>query len=398
MASLPHALTRLIGREPDLAALTAQLTREESRLITLIGPAGVGKSRLAIDAVAQAAADLPGDVAFVDLTTLDDAALFLSTISSALGVQLTEDEAPLYDLQRALRDRGVLLLLDGFDRLTSAVPALAELLRGCPGLTALVTSRSRLHVRGERAVLVAPLPVPSVDRETTLDEAAANPAVALFLERARDVQSGFALSPDNRRAVIEIVQHLDGLPLALELAAARLDLLSPDVLLAHLRQRMPVLASRDRDLPDRLRTMRQAIAWSYELLDGQDRQWFQLIAVFAGGCSLAGVAAVSGVSDDLAALDAVRSLMDKSLLWHDGVGKSPGRFRMLQTLREFALEHLAASGDESHVRQRHAEWCPGARGTRRGRAHIRPGRCCGAGSARHGIRQPAGRARLAGNP
>jgi predicted ATPase/DNA-binding CsgD family transcriptional regulator len=357
MAPLPHALTRLIGREPDIAALAAQLARGDSRLITLTGPAGVGKSRLAIDAAAHVAAGFPGDVAFVDLTTFDDAALFLSAISSALGVQLTEVAAPLYDLQRALRDRRVLLLLDGFDRLTSAVPALAELLRGCPGLTVLATSRARLHVRGERVVLMAPLPVPSGNRETTLDEAEANPAVALFLERARDVQSGFALSQDNRDAVIAIVWHLDGLPLALELAAARLDLLSPGVLLTHLRQRMPVLASRDRDLPDRLRTMRQAIAWSYELLDDEDRRWFQLIAVFAGGCTLASVAAVAGITDHLATLDAMRSLTDKSLLWHDGAGSGSGRFRMLQVLREFALEQLAASGEETHIRERHAGWC-----------------------------------------
>lgn len=357
MASLPHALTRLIGREADVAALVAQLTRGESRLITLTGPAGVGKSRLAIGAVARAPADVPGAVVFVDLTTLDDAPLFLPAISSALGLQPTEAQTPLYDLQHALRDRRALLLLDGCDRLMPAVSELVALLHACPGLTALVTSRARLHVRGERVTPVAPLPVPGLDRETTIPAAEANPAVALFLERARDVQAGFALTPDNVRDVVEIVQRLDGLPLALELAAARLDLVSPAVLLDHLRQRLPVLASSDRDLPDRLRTMRQAIAWSYELLDDADRRWFQVLAVFAGGCSLAGTAAVSGAADDLAALDALRSLTDKSLLWHEREGHGPGRFRMLQTLREFALEQLASGGDEPSIRQRHAEWC-----------------------------------------
>ena len=348
-ADRPRAGGRGAGR--------AARQREESRLITLTGAAGVGKSRLAIAAVAQVAVDFPGDVAFIDLTMLDDPDLFLPAITSALGMQLTGDDAQLYELQRALRDRRVLLLLDGCDRLMPAVPALAELLRGCPRLTMMVTSRSRLHVRGERVVLVAPLPAPSADADVTNDEIRANPAVALFLERARDVQSGFALSPDNQRTVIEIVQRLDGLPLALELAAARLDLLSPDALLAHMRQRLSVLTSRDQDLPDRLRTMRQAIAWSYELLSGDDQHWFQVIAVFAGGCSLAGAAAVSGVPDDLTALDALRSLTDKSLLWRDDAGTAAGRFRMLQTLREFALEQLAASGEELRVRQRHATWC-----------------------------------------
>jgi predicted ATPase/DNA-binding CsgD family transcriptional regulator len=357
MPSLPHALTRLIGRDAEIAALVGLLRGGESRLMTLTGAAGVGKSRLAIEALARAADDIPEDIGFIDLTTLEDPELFLPALSNALGMQLTSDAEPRYDVQRALRDRQVILLLDGFDRLMSAVPALAELLRGCPGLTVLATSRSRLHVRGERVMLVAPLPVPSMNPEVPLDEVRANPAMALFLDRARDVRAGFALSPDNAHSVIQIVRHLDGLPLALELAAARLDLMSPDHLLAHLDQRLPVLASRDRDLPDRLRTMRQAIAWSYDLLDVDDQRWFQQVGIFAGGCSIAGATAVAGVSDELTALDALQSLTDKSMLWRDGAGNDPGRFRMLQLLREFALEQLATTGEESQVRQCHAAWC-----------------------------------------
>jgi len=356
-SSLPHALTRFIGRESEIAALVELLHSGESRLITLTGAAGVGKSRLAIEALARAAAEIPGGIGFVDLTTTNDPQLFLPALTNALGLQLTGDAAPLYDLQRALRDRRVVALLDGFDRLMSAVPLLAELLRGSPGLTVLATSRSRLHVRGERVMLVAPLPVPSMHLDVPLDELPANLAIALFLERARDVRPEFALSPDNAGTVVGIVQHLDGLPLALELAAARLDLLSPDDLLSHLRQRLPVLASRDRDLPDRLRTMRQAIAWSYDLLEDDDQRWFQLAGVFAGGCSISGAAAVSGVPDELTALDALRSLTDKSMLWHDGAGNAPGRFRMLQTLREFALQQLATTGEEPRVREAHAAWC-----------------------------------------
>ena len=335
---LPHALTRLIGRDAETAALVGLLRSEESRLMTLTGAAGVGKSRLAIEAVARAAAVVPGDIGYVDLTAADDPALALPALASALGMQLTGDAPPLYDLQRALRDRRVVLLLDGFDRLLPAVPALAELLRGSPGLTVLATSRSRLHVRGERVMLGAPLPLPDNDFAASLDALQANPAMALFLDRARDVRSGFSLSTDNAAVLIQIVRHFDGLPLALELAAAWLDLVSPDELLRHLRQRLPVLASRDRDLPDRLRTMRQAIAWSYDLLDVDDRRWFQQLGVFAGGCSIAGAAAVSDVPDELGALDALRSLTDKSLLWHDGPGQGSGRFHMLQVLREFALE------------------------------------------------------------
>ena len=265
MPSLPHALTRLVGREAEVATLVDLLQRGESRLITLTGAGGVGKSRLAIAAVAQAATSFPADVAFVDLTTLDEPGLFVPALTAALGMQATGDAASLYELQRSLRERRVMLLLDGFDRLLTVVPVLGELLRGCPDLTVMVTSRSRLHVRGERVLLVAPLPVPDLERDLTLDEIQANPAVSLFVERARDVRADFALSPGNARTVIDIVRHLDGLPLALELAAARLDMLSLVALLAQLYQRLPVLASRDQDLPDRMHTMRQAIGWSYDL-------------------------------------------------------------------------------------------------------------------------------------
>ena len=232
--SLPHALTRLVGREAEIATLVDLLQHGESRLITLTGAGGVGKSRLAIAAVAQAVTSCPADVAFIDLSTLDEPELFVPALTVALGMQVTGDAASLYELQRSLRERRVMLLLDGFDRLLTVVPVLAELLRGCPDLTVLVTSRSRLRVRGERVLLVAPLPVPDLERDLTLDEIQANPAVSLFVDRARDLRGEFALSPDNVRTVVDIVRHLDGLPLALELAAARLDMLSPVALLAQL--------------------------------------------------------------------------------------------------------------------------------------------------------------------
>ena len=294
MPPLPHALTRLVGREAEVAALVDLLQRAESRLITLTGAAGVGKSRIAIAALAQAAASSPADVAFIDLTTLDEPGLFVPALTSAIGMQGTGDAASLYELQRSLRERQIMLLLDGFDRLLTVVPVLAELLRGCPDLTVLVTSRTRLHVRGERVLMVAPLPVPGLEGEPSLDEIQTNPAVCLFVERARDVRGDFALSPGNAGIVVDIVRHLDGLPLALELAAARLDMLSPGALLAHLQQRLQVLASRDQDLPDRMHTMRQAIAWSYDLLSADEQRWLQQLAVFSGSFSLAGAVAVSG--------------------------------------------------------------------------------------------------------
>lgn len=357
MPSLPHALTRLVGREAEVAALVDLLHGGESRLITLTGAAGVGKSRLAIAAVAQAAASSPADVIYIDLTTLEEPGLLVPALTSALGVQVAGEVESLYELQRAVRERRVMLLLDGFDRHLTAVPVLAELLRGCPNLTVLATSRSRLRVRGERVVIVAPLPTSDLERDLPLAEIQASPAISLFLERARDVRADFALSPDNAQTVIAIVRHLDGLPLALELAAARLDLLSPDALLALLYQRMPVLASRDQDLPDRLHTMRQAVAWSYDLLSSDVQRWFQRLAVFAGSFSLAGAVAVSDGADELTVLEALRTLTDKSLLSLDTAGSAGARFRMLQTLRDFALEQLADSGDEEQVRQVHAAWC-----------------------------------------
>ncbi|MFN8590539.1 MAG: LuxR C-terminal-related transcriptional regulator [Thermomicrobiales bacterium] len=356
-SGLPHALTRLIGRESEVAALAALLRGGESRLLTLTGPGGVGKSRLAIAAAAAAATGRMGDVAFVDLTVLEDSELFLPAVARALGLAATGGESLVHDLQRAIRDRPVLLLLDGFERIMPAASTLATLLRGCPGLVSLVTSRSRLHVRGERVVQVAPLSVPNVASDASVASLVANPAIALFVDRAQDVRPGTNVTEANARALTEIVQELDGLPLALELAAARLDLWSPNELVDHLRPRLSVLTSHDQDLPDRLRTMRNAISWSYDLLSPDEKHWFHLAAIFTGGCSVAGATAVSGVADQGMALDALRSLTDKSLLWHDRDEEQPGRFRMLETLREFALERLTETGGEDAMRQVHAAWC-----------------------------------------
>jgi predicted ATPase/transcriptional regulator with XRE-family HTH domain len=360
---LPVPPTRLVGREQEVAALCARLRREEVRLLTLTGPGGVGKTRLALAAADELAGTRADGVCWIDLAPLADPALLLPTVARALGVRESVDQPLDERLRAALRPCELLLLMDNCEHLVTAVAALVgDLLAACPRLAVLATSRERLRLRGEQELAVPPLAVPAPVADSdpaSVAGLAGVAAVRLFVERAAEVAPDFALNADNAAAVAAVCTRLDGLPLALELAAARVKVLSPVVLLARLELRLPLLTDGPRDLPARQRTVRDAIAWSYDLLSPEEQALFQRLAVFAGGFTLAAAEVVAGGATDggttpLAVLSGVGALVDKSLLRRDATPDGEPRFGMLETVREFGLERLAASAEAEATRRCHA--------------------------------------------
>jgi predicted ATPase/class 3 adenylate cyclase len=340
--NLPVQVSEFVGRESELEAVRELLGRPAVRLLTLTGPGGTGKTRLSLQVAAEAADQYPDGAFFVDLSAERDADAAFETIQRDLGLTGAGEGSPLQVLQARLRDRRLLLVLDNFEQVTVAATGVAELLQRCPGLDVLVTSREALRIRGEHVFPVPPMAVP--DRDADPAAIVATEAVALFVERARAVRPGFALTDAEARVVAEICARLDGLPLAIELAAARLNVFTVRELRDRLEGRMDVIGGGARDLPARQRTLRATIEWSYELLDADECRVFELLSVFSSArlASLEEVAAA--VHDGLDVLDPLSSLVDKSLVRSvETAGWQ--RFTMLRTIRDYAAERLAASPD-----------------------------------------------------
>jgi len=355
VANLPPQPTRFIGRERDIEAIRARLLDPDTRLLTLTGPGGTGKTRLALQAAAAARDAFADGVFFVPLAPLSDPGLVLPTIAQALGVAESPGQAIGDTLAAALRGKRLLLLLDNFEQILPAATPVMTLLADAPTLTALATSREPLHVRGERLYPVQPLMVPRPPLPP-LEALSQYEAVRLFIARAQDVAPGFAVTNETAPAVAEICARLDGLPLAIELAAARTRLLPPDALLARLSNRLKVVTGGSKDLPARQQTLRAAIDWSYSLLDPGEQILFARLAVFVGGRTLEAVEAICDVNGDLPVdvLDGVESLLDKSLLRREVGGGSEPRLVMLETIHEYARERLAASSETPQVERAHA--------------------------------------------
>lgn len=351
-ALLPQPLTTFVGRERELVSLRRLLA--SSRLLTLTGAPGVGKTRLALQLAAELATDGPGGVAFVPLAPLTHADLVVPTIARMLGVREAGNRSLLESLQAALREPRRCILLDNFEHVLEAAPAVSRLLQNCPRLTVLVTSRSALSISGEQEFPVAPLQLAGATPEWPVERLCRSESVRLFVERAQAVRPDFRLTPANAAAVTAICRRLDGLPLAIELAAARVGAVSPLDLLARLDDRLAVLTDGPRDLPPRQRTLRHAITWSYDLLTSSERLLFHRLAVFTGGFSLAAVDAVCAGDglDPAEHLTALVSLVDQSLVVMTRQ-EGEARYCLLETLRDYAWERLIGSSEAACRQQRH---------------------------------------------
>jgi len=355
--NLPVQPTPLIGRDGDVAAVRALLRRAGARLVTLIGPAGVGKTRLGLQVAAEYLAEVGDGVTLVALAAVTHPAGVVPAIAQTLGVRESSGAALIADLQRYLRDRHLLLLLDNFEQVIEAAPQVAALLAAAPGLKVLVTSREALRLRGEQEYTVPPLALPDLRRLPPPEALSQVPAVRLFLARAVEVKPDFAVTDANAATVAEICERLDGLPLAIELAAARIKTHSSAALLARLTDRLHLLTGGARDLPARHQTLRAALEWSYDLLDPEAQTLFARLAVFGGGATAEAVVAIcrdAPAAPDM--LDALARLVDKSLVRQDAAGDQERRFSMLETIREYAAERLAASGERAALQARHAAY------------------------------------------
>jgi len=358
LSSFPVPLSALIGREQEVQAICDLLSRPEVRLLTITGTGGVGKSRLALEVAGVLGADFADGACFVPLAPVSDPARVMAAIAQALGLWEVTKLPPEEQVRAALRERHLLLLLDNFEQVVQGAPQLAPLLASCPGLRLLVTSRTALHLSGEHEFPVPPLAVPDLTQipspETLMQRASAH----LFVLRTQAIQPAFRLTSVNARAIAEICVHLDGLPLAIELAAARTKLLPPQALLKRLSHRLEVLTGGAQDLPARQQTLRNTLQWSYDLLTAEEQRLFRWLSIFVGGCTLEAAEAVCQAGGEQASsvLEGVASLLDKSLVQQtEREGEEP-RLLMLETLREFGLECLERQGELEAARRAHAHY------------------------------------------
>jgi predicted ATPase len=360
--NLPVSRTGFVGREKEVAAGQGLLTRDDVRLVTVTGPGGIGKTRLAVEIASGICERFPGGIYFVPLSPLSDASLVASAIVQTLGIREVGGQSAQELLEKNLQDwfsAPMLLVLDNFEHLLQATPIVARLLATGPNLKILVTSRAALHVYGEHEFPVPPLALPDSRTVAPVDILLKFPAVALFVQRAIAAKPDFELNRENAPAVSEICARLDGLPLAIELAAARVKVLSPSSMLKRLASRLQLLTGGARDLPQRQQTLRAAMDWSHDLLNPAEQKLFRRLAVFVSGCSLEGAEAVCDTKGDLDLdlLDGMGSLLDKSLVQQSEHENGESRFVMLETIREYALEKLQASGEENTTKRAHAAYC-----------------------------------------
>ena len=344
---MPKPPTGFVGRRLELAAVTGLLRLPDVRLLTVTGPGGTGKTRLAIAVADEVASDYEDGAHFVDLAPLADSDLVSKAIAGAIGLGEAPGEEIVETLTERLRDRSLLLVVDNFEHVLAAAPVVAELLAAAPRLTVLTTSRAPLRLAAEHEYPLFPLELPSPTQTADPAALAHNEAVALFVARTRATLPSFSVDGGNAVAVVDICKALDGLPLALELAAARMKLLTPDALLERLRDRLDVLTARARDIPERQRTLRATIDWSHELLEEAERLLFMRLSVFAGSFSVEATEAVCGAD-----VEVLQALVDSSLVQPAG----PGRFRLLDTVRQHATERLEEVGGARETKQRHAEF------------------------------------------
>ena len=355
---LRRPLTSFIGREEQIAEVTSLLTQPGVRLVTLTGPGGVGKTRLALE-VARGADAFPGGIWFVDLASVHDPALVGATIARALGIRQVAGKPVAHAIVATIGSRRVLLVLDNFEQIIPAGPLVTELLEACPALTVLVTSRVLLRVSGEHRFAVPAMTLPEADASAAPDDLIAAEAVRLFVERARARSPGFAITPANAGNIAAICRRLDGVPLAIELAAARTSAFSLATLLQRLDTSLPLLAGGPRDAPDRLRSMRDSIVWSYDLLTPAEQALFRQLGVFVGAWTLDAVEVVASEDEGEPVLDRLAALIDASLVRPREDASGSSTYTMLETIREFAAEQLDAWDEADTVRRRHADFITG---------------------------------------
>src|SRR5262245_48665871 len=349
--NLPAQTTPLVGRAAELAALQELLADADVRLVTLTGPGGTGKTRLALHAAAEAVELFPNGVWLVSLEAVEDPALLLPTIAQTVGLYESGDRPLAEALREHFADQRVLLALDNFEQLMDAARTVSNLLDGSPSVQLVVTSRAPLRIAAEHAFPVPPLTLPDPRSLPALEALSQYEAVALFIERARAVAPGFSVTAENAPVVAELCVRLDGLPLAIELAAARVKLLPPQALLTRLGKRLELLSCGARDRPERQQTLRAALDWSFDLLNAEEQRAFARLSVFAGGFRLDAAEAVCGAD-----LDGIDVLLENSLLRSQEQPDGEPRFSMLETIRDYAREQLDRKGVADELRERHARW------------------------------------------